>query len=165
MKQVILSRAKALVVLACVLPAQALAESCDSKRVDLRWPGGQSRFAVEIADTDRLRMIGLQHRERLGRFEGMLFVYPSERPVAFWMKNTLIPLDLLFFDGQGILQKIHRNAIPLDLTSLPGGRNIQYVLEINAGMSDKVGVKLGAEIRHPAVSNDLAAWPCGKVEN
>ena len=78
-------------------------------------------------------------RKSLDRFSGMLFVYDGEQKVNFWMRNTFIPLDLLFFDSKGILRKIHHNAKPLDLTNIFGGDSIQYVLEINAGLSAALG--------------------------
>ena len=67
-------------------------------------------------------------RKSLDRFSGMLFVYDQEQEVNFWMRNTLIPLDLLFFNSKGILKNIHQNAQPLDLTNIFGGNSIQYVM-------------------------------------
>ncbi len=90
----------------------------------------------------------------------MLFVYEEPQPVAFWMRNTLIPLDMLFFDGSGRLERIHSNAVPHDETPIPGGNDIRYVLEINGGLAESLGIDLGAEIRSPALDQAAAAWPC-----
>ena len=99
-------------------------------------------------------------RKSLDRFSGMLFVYDREQRVNFWMRNTFIPLDLLFFDSKGILRKIHHNAKPLDQTNIFGGDSIQYVLEINAGLSAALGIKVKSEMRYPLIHNDIAKWKC-----
>ena len=98
------------------------------------------------------------HRESLPRFSGMLFVYDRPQPVAFWMQNTLIPLDMLFFDAAGRLTRIQSRAQPLDETPVVGGDAVQYVLEINGGLAAELGIDLGAELRHPALTG--AAWSC-----
>ena len=106
------------------------------------------------------RAQGLMHRESLPRFAGMLFVYESPQPVAFWMKNTLIPLDMLFFDGAGRLTRIKASAAPHDETPVVGGDAVRYVLEINGGLAAELGIDPGAELRHPALDQATAAWPC-----
>lgn len=138
----------------------AAAQVCDPDVVDLRDEDTTLRFEVEVEDTAEGRAEGLMHRESLPRFSGMLFVYPKPGPVAFWMRNTLIPLDMLFFDPSGTLTRIQENAVPLDETPLPGGPNVLFVLEINGGLADSLGIEPGAELRHPAVDPELAAWPC-----
>jgi uncharacterized membrane protein (UPF0127 family) len=138
----------------------ATAQSCAPEVLDRRDPDATLRFQVEVADTDAERAQGLMHREQMARFAGMLFVYPESGTVAFWMRNTLIPLDMLFFDGTGRLTRIHENAVPLDETAIPGGDDVRLVLEINGGMASQLGIELGAELRHPAVDQELAAWPC-----
>ncbi len=90
---------------------------------------------------------------------GMLFVYDEPQFVSFWMRNTLIPLDMLFLDATGTVQHIHENAIPLDETAIPGGDDIQYVLEINGGLSSRLGITVGSALRHPSIG-DNAAWAC-----
>jgi uncharacterized membrane protein (UPF0127 family) len=75
------------------------------------------------------------------------------------MRNTLIPLDMLFADPTGRITHIHENAIPLDPTSIPGGENIQYVLEINGGMAARLGIAEGDVLQHPRLGPDAAA-PC-----
>jgi len=146
----------------CIAASGATAAVCMEDKLDIRMSGSVTRFAVEIADTVEERATGLMNREFMGQFSGMLFVYDRPQSVTFWMKDTLIPLDLLFVDESGVVQRIHENAIPLDLTGLPGGNQIQYVLEINGGMSELLGLKVGAQIRHPDIQNDLAIWPCTK---
>ncbi len=139
----------------------AAAEECAPGVLDLRDADATLRFEVEVMDSEEGRARGLMFRESLPRFGGMLFVYPEPEPVAFWMRNTLIPLDMLFFDETGRLTRIHENAVPLDETPIPGGNDILYVLEVNGGTVASLGIELGAEMRSPAVDPAVAAWPCG----
>ncbi|MBT8460852.1 MAG: DUF192 domain-containing protein, partial [Boseongicola sp.] len=123
---------------------------------------GQARFTVEVADDPGERSQGLMNRESMARSAGMLFVYEFPQRVAFWMRNTLIPLDMIFLDETGTVQRIHENAIPLDETAIPGGDNIQYVLEINGGLSERFGIDEGSVLRHPAIGEN-AVWGCQDV--
>lgn len=128
--------------------------------VDLRWDGGSARFNVEIADDFEERARGLMFRESLPRYDGMLFIYEGPHSAAFWMKNTLIPLDLVFLDEHGVVQSIHENAVPGSLESIPGGDGILVVLEVNGGLTRKLGLQVGAQMRHPAFSNSAPSWTC-----
>lgn len=134
--------------------------SCTDDRVDLRGTWGQAAFNVEVADEPAERSQGLMFRESMATSAGMLFVYEHPQTVAFWMRNTLIPLDLIFADENGVVQRVHANAIPLDETAIPGGDNIQYVLEINGGLSKIYGISEGSEMRHPTINSTLTAWSC-----
>lgn len=134
--------------------------SCDTSTIDIRSDGSSVRFAIEVVDTARDRAVGLMNRPSMPRFSGMLFVYESEREVSFWMRNTMIPLDMIFIDSAGVIQNIHENAIPYDESSIFGGDAIQYVLEINGGMARALGISVGSEVRHAAISNSLVKWPC-----
>lgn len=142
------------------LPGMAFADSCAPGTLDLRDGGSALRFSVEVADDADERAEGLMFRESMPKFSGMLFVYESAQPVAFWMRNTLIPLDMLFFDGTGRLERIKVNAMPHDETPVPGGSDIRYVLEINGGLAAELGIEPGAVIRHPGLDQATAAWPC-----
>lgn len=136
------------------------AAACAPGVAELRGPSSAARFNVEIADTDAERAQGLMNRRHLPASSGMLFVYDRPQPVAFWMKNTLIPLDMIFLDARGVVQRVHENARPLDETAIPGGREIFAVLEINGGLARRLGIRPGTEMRHPAFAPDTAAWPC-----
>lgn len=136
------------------------AQDCAFGSADLRQGASVLRFQVEVADEEAERARGLMFREAMPRFDGMLFVYDRPEPVAFWMKNTLIPLDMLFFDASGRLVSVHENAVPGDLTPIAGGEAIQYVLEINGGGARRLGIAPGAELRHPAIDQARALWPC-----
>ena len=145
---------------AAVASAAAADEACRDDAVFLKGDWGSARFSVEIADTPELRSRGLMFVEDMPTMAGMLFVYEREQPVSFWMKNTLIPLDMIFADGEGVVQHVHENAIPGDLTGIPGGSDIQFVLEINGGMADRLGIDAGSEMRHPSIPQDVASWAC-----
>ena len=127
---------------------------------DLRWAGGKARFAIELADTFDERAMGLMFRTQMPRFSGMLFIYPEPSSVSFWMKNTLIPLDMVFLDQTGLVTKVHENATPQSLEAIPGGEDILAVLEVNAGLTRRLGITVGAQMRHAAFDQDSAVWPC-----
>lgn len=137
----------------------ALAD-CAIDRVDLRGDWGQARFTVELADDPAERSQGLMFRENMPRSQGMLFLYEQPQRAVFWMKNTLIPLDMIFLNETGTVTNIHENAVPLDETGIDGGTGVLAVLEINGGLSRQLGVAVGSELRHPALDQATAAWAC-----
>ena len=133
---------------------------CSATAVELRTGEAVARINVEIADSDAERAQGLMNREKLARSSGMLFVYDTPRRAGFWMKNTLIPLDMIFADASGRVTRVHANAIPLDETSIDGGDGVAFVLEINGGLAKRLGIIEGSELRHPAVDQSKAVWAC-----
>ncbi|MCA0919993.1 DUF192 domain-containing protein [Pseudooceanicola nanhaiensis] len=134
---------------------------CRQDAVQLRGDWGTARFSVELAQSPGERAKGLMNRPSMRMSHGMLFVYPMPQPdVAFWMRNTLIPLDIIYMDATGTVQRIAAEAKPHDDTPLPGGAGIQFVLEINGGLAAAMGIVPGSQLRHPAIPQDKAAWPC-----
>jgi hypothetical protein len=105
--------------------------------------GQRHAFQVEIADTDAERRRGLMFRERLGERQGMLFLYPTQREVGIWMRNTLLPLDVLFIDGGGRIVRIAHDAVPYSEATIRSGRPVGAVLEINAGTAHALGIREG----------------------
>ena len=142
-----------------VLPFGAQA-ACSDNQIKLRGTWGKAVFDVEVVADPAARAQGLMFRETMPRGAGMLFVYERPQTVAFWMKNTLIPLDMIFASEDGVVRKVHSNAIPGDLTPIPGGDNIMYVLEINGGLSEIYGINAGSEMRHEIFDKEVASWPC-----
>lgn len=132
--------------------------ACRDDTLYIRSDFGKARFTVDVAKTAGDRAQGLMNVDFMPTSKGMLFVYPAPQPVAFWMKNTLIPLDMIFADSHGVVVKVHHSATPGDLTSIPGGDQVQFVLEINGGLAKMLRIEEGAQIRHPTVRR--AAWPC-----
>lgn len=140
--------------------AAAQANGCRGDTVLLRGDWGQARFGVELADTPETRGRGLMFRDSMPKSAGMLFVYPEPQHATFWMRNTLIPLDMIFADERGTVRHVHHEAVPGDETTIDGGEGILAVLEINGGLARAMGINEGSEIRHPAFDPETAAWPC-----
>lgn len=145
---------------ALVLGAGSVSAACSPDRVDLKGDWGQAAFSVELADDPQERAKGLMFRQSLPKGAGMLFVYETPQRASFWMKNTLIPLDMLFVDESGRVTRVHNNAIPHDLTPIDGGEGVYAVLEINGGLAARYGIESGTILRHPAFPEGLAIWPC-----
>ncbi len=149
-----------LAVLVLMLSTAAALANCAPNRVELRGDFGIARFSVEIADEPGERQRGLMFRENLPRSAGMLFVFPSEQPRSFWMRNVPISLDIIFFDGAGRLLNVQHDAVPFDPTSLPSAGPAQFVLEINGGLARQIGFQAGDVLRHPSLPQDRALWRC-----
>ena len=139
--------------------AQAQA-ACREDTVFLRGDWGQARFSVELANTPQTRSRGLMFRESMPRSSGMLFIYDSPQRAMFWMRNTLISLDMIFTDETGTVRHVHHEAIPGDETTIDGGTDVLTVLEINGGLARAMGIVAGSQMRHPAFEADKAVWPC-----
>lgn len=109
------------------------------------------RYAVEVADDDAERARGLMFRDNLADGSGMLFIHDREEPLAYWMKNTRIPLDILFFDDSLKLVFQQRDVPPCTMgdacPSYPSYEPARYVLEVNAGQAEQLHLEEGAELR------------------
>jgi uncharacterized membrane protein (UPF0127 family) len=115
--------------------------------------GREIKFDVELALNDVERSRGLMFRDKLGPYEGMLFDFYQEAPVSFWMKNTLIPLDMVFIGRDGTVRHVHANAKPLSTDSIPSQFPVRAVLEINGGSARLLGIKPGDRVKHPIFGN------------
>ncbi|HET6621155.1 MAG TPA: DUF192 domain-containing protein [Dongiaceae bacterium] len=109
----------------------------------------QYRFDVEIADDETERAEGLMYRQSLADNAGMLFLYPSPRPVQFWMKNTPLSLDIVFVRADGTIARIAADTTPLSEDLIPSGEPVLAVLEVKAGTMRELGIALGARLRNP----------------
>ncbi len=109
---------------------------------------GVFHFDVEIADSDPARERGLMYRKSLPSDHGMLFDFDMARPVAFWMKNTLIPLDMLFIGADGRVVSIAHDAAPLSETPIDSGGSVRGVLEIAGGRAAQIGAAPGDRVKH-----------------
>lgn len=151
-----------------LIVSQALAEniSCAWDRAVFNRDGASLVFRVEIADDAAERAKGLMYRKKLDPMSGMLFVYEQPREVSFWMRNTLIPLDMIFIDERGVVRHIHREARPLDETPIPGAvpgdddPDRLLVLEIAGGEARRLGLHIGDVLSHPALDRSKAVAPC-----
>jgi uncharacterized membrane protein (UPF0127 family) len=111
--------------------------------------GQNNTLTVEIADSDASRAKGLMMRTFLPQGQGMLFIWPEEAPRTMWMKDTFIPLDIIFMDGQGKIVGIITQAVPHDLSPLGTDRPARYVLEVPAGDADRLGLAVDQSIVLP----------------
>jgi uncharacterized protein len=117
-------------------------------QLTIRSANGEHRFTVAVAATAEQQERGLMFRRSLGPDEGMIFPYDPPQNVAFWMRNTLIPLDIIYIRSDGTIVRI-TNAKALDETPLPSGEPVVGVLEIRAGRAAELGIQEG----------DVATWP------
>lgn len=105
-----------------------------------------TRLDIEIAESDYEIETGLMYREKMDTNQAMLFIFPDVAFHSFYMKNTLIPLDIIFIDEGLNIVNIRENASPLDESGIPSGLPVQYVLEVNAGLSETWGIQLGDRV-------------------
>ncbi len=110
-------------------------------------------FEVELADDNEERSLGLMHREEMAADHGMLFTYERPQEAGVWMKNTLIPLDMLFVGADGEIVSIAKNAKPGSLRTISSGFRVSGFLEINGGQADALGIQPGDIVRHEALGN------------
>lgn len=135
-----------LVLLACPGAAQSVPPRSETLEVITR--NGTLTFTVELALTPDEQARGLMFRTELPQRHGMLFDFGAESPLSFWMRNTLIPLDMLFIGGDGVIRRIHANATPLSETPIPSGGPARAVLEIAGGSAARLGIAVGDRVRH-----------------
>ncbi|MCX7876686.1 MAG: DUF192 domain-containing protein [Melioribacteraceae bacterium] len=105
-----------------------------------------SSIDIEIADTDEQRQLGLMFRDKMEQNQGMLFIFDYEAPQAFWMHNTILPLDIIYVNSKMEIVRIIKNAKPMNDTSLPSIKPAKFVVEVNAGYCDNFGIKEGDKI-------------------
>jgi uncharacterized membrane protein (UPF0127 family) len=152
-----LSRRLMLAAPAALLSGGALAQSRDvtfpKSSLVVVTNNREIKFDVELALNDAERSRGLMFREKLGPYDGMLFDFYQEAPVSFWMKNTLIPLDMVFIAGDGTIKHVHSNAVPLSTDTIPSQFPVRAVLEINGGSARLLGIKPGDKVKHPIFGN------------
>ena len=128
-------------------PLPAAAKGLRVEPLDLVTSHGVVHFKVEIADNEATRERGLMFRTSMAPGRGMLFDFKHPQPVAFWMRNTLIPLDMIFIAADGRIVSIARNAVPHDETPIPSGGVILGVLELKGGRAAEIGLQPGDRVR------------------
>ena len=137
-----------LICLAVLTPAWAL----DRNTIEIAGKTGVHVFTVEIADTEAERERGLMYRKELPPGRGMLFDFHREQQVGFWMKNTLIPLDMIFIDRRGRIVSIAQNAKPLSEDVIMSGGQVRAVLEVIGGTVRRLGIQPGDRVSNPIFS-------------
>ena len=131
------------------------------EKLVIKTNGGQDiAYNIELAQTPQEHAKGLMHRQFMPEYQGMLFIFQKAKIQNFWMKNTLIPLDLLFIDEKGIIQHIHHNAIPHDQSFINSQNPVPFVLEINGGQAKKHGIQIGDKVLHKLMlaQNDIIVY-------
>ena len=136
-------------IAALAILALAIGACAQGPRIEIVGPDGARRAAVsvEIADSSARREYGLMYRRHLDENAGMIFVFKAPQHLEFWMKNTVIPLDMIFADGAGKIVGIVRKAEPFSEAIDSVEQNSQYVLEVNGGFCERHGVKPGDTLR------------------
>lgn len=114
----------------------------------IRTEKGPQTFKVELADNDATRARGMMFRTTMAPDAGMLFDFKQEQMASFWMRNTLIPLDMVFIRADGTIQNIHQRAIPKDETGINSTGPVRAVLELNGGTASRLGIKPGDRVEH-----------------
>jgi uncharacterized protein len=133
--------------------AHAPAHPAGEATLEIISKSGVHAFSVELATNDAERSRGLMFRKELPEGHGMLFDFESDRPVAFWMHNTLISLDMIFITGDGRILRIAENTEPLSDRLVPSGGPVRAVLEVIAGTARKLGIKAGDRVEGAIFSN------------
>lgn len=117
---------------------------------------GEKRFTIEVADEISERSAGLMFREDMVDDHGMLFVFERTQPVGFWMKNTPMPLDLIFIGQDGLVKAIKAGE-PMSEATITPGEPVRFVLEFKRGTAERAGIVRGTELRHPLIDQAAGA--------
>ena len=129
--------------------AVTLARAENVTPLSITTQSGTHRFMVEVADTPERRAVGLMHRPAMAADYGMLFDFKSDVQVAMWMRNTRIPLDMLFIARDGHIVNIAERAVPFSETTIPSKGPVRAVLELNGGTAARLGITPGDRVSHP----------------
>ena len=150
----VLARRRLVMAAAVVVSAFAAASvrAAETQTLEIVTAGGVHSFSVEVMTNDADRAKGLMFRRELPEGRGMLFDFQREQDIAMWMKNTYIPLDMIFIRGDGTIRRIAENTTPLSEATIPSGGPVRGVLEVIAGTARKFGIKPGDRVAHPIFS-------------
>lgn len=150
-------------VAAFLLAASAnAADRCAPQIVEILSDPEIRTFAIEIADDPGKQARGLMFRPALATDAGMLFIFEPPRPANFWMRNTMIPLDMIFIDDTGKIESIAERNDPYSERVSSSQNDVRAVLEINGGLSRQLGIGPGAQVIHPAFENAPEGARCQK---
>lgn len=131
---------------------KAPSEQTETVRVETK-QGRAHTFMVEVADDPRSRARGLMFRDELDRDNGMLFLFPRQKRLSFWMKDTPLPLDIIFIDKVGTIVHIAVDTTPYSLDPISSQYPAIGALEVNAGVSKDLGIETGDVVRHRFFKN------------
>lgn len=131
----------------------ASAQNADRTPLTIETGSGARTLQVELAETPEERSTGLMYRRSLEPDHGMLFDFGGDRPISMWMKNTYIPLDMIFIGGDRRVKHIARQATPLSERTIQSPVPARYVLEVKGGRSAELGIAPGDVVSGPAIEN------------
>jgi uncharacterized membrane protein (UPF0127 family) len=146
-----LARIAAGLLFACGLLAEGLAFAASGSTIMLKTETGDHSFDIEVMTTFQERARGLMFRRSLPENSGMLFLYDRPEPAAMWMKNTFIPLDMVFIAPGGTVHRIEKNTEPFSTKTISSDGSIIAVLELNAGAADRIKLKPGDRVIYPGL--------------
>ena len=132
--------------------APAQLQSYEKSTASIVTSAGKRDFTIELALTPAQQAQGLMFRREMAPDAGMLFVFPESREQTFWMKNTFLPLDMIFIKPDGTILSIAERTVPLTETPVPSHGNAKAVLEVNGGTAARLGIKPGDKVSAPALS-------------
>ncbi|MBM0103520.1 DUF192 domain-containing protein [Steroidobacter sp. S1-65] len=158
----LLATAAALLWLAIVGLSTARADDAAVAQLDRHFPRSSlqiatpdarlHKFDVWVADDDARRARGLMFVTKMPDQQGMLFIYPKAQPIAMWMKNTHIPLDMLFVRADGRVARVVENTTPMSTKTIESGEPVLAVIELNGGVAKRNNIRVGAQVIHPVFS-------------
>jgi uncharacterized membrane protein (UPF0127 family) len=141
-----------LAILTAVVLAVPRLGAAELQPLEIASKGGVHTFAVELALTPEQQSQGLMYRKELPEGQGMLFDFKREQEATFWMKNTYVPLDMIFIRADGRIHRIATNTTPLSEALVSSGGPVRAVLEVVAGTTKKLGIAAGDRVAHPIFS-------------
>ena len=139
--------------LALAAPAALALVSFEKSELTIESGEAKHRFEIEVARTSDQMTQGLMFRPKMAPDAGMLFLYSPPQPVAMWMYQTLIPLDMLFIGADGRVTNIHERAVPGSTATIESGGPVRAVLELNGGTAARLKLKPGDRVRHKEIDN------------
>jgi uncharacterized membrane protein (UPF0127 family) len=143
-----MTRAITILLLIFVSAGAAALERFEKSELTIVTTKGETVFQVELAKTRDQHAQGLMYRRKLAIDAGMLFIYDTPQPASFWMKNTFIPLDMLFIGKDGRIVNFHQRTVPHSLTPIRSKGKVLAILELNGGTAARLEIKAGDQVRH-----------------
>jgi uncharacterized protein len=141
----------AVVLCALILSVAAPAQAAGFSPLTVETKSGPHAFQVEVAADDASRAQGLMYRRKLDPDKGMLFDFGATEPVAMWMQNTYVPLDMVFILNDGTVHRVEEHTTPLSTRSIESGVDVRYVLELPAGTAKRIGIVHGSRVKHAII--------------
>jgi uncharacterized membrane protein (UPF0127 family) len=152
-RRILLLSCAAMIASLFVFGAKAQLQSFATSELTIVSATGPHRFTVEVAETPAQMEQGLMFRRTMASDAGMLFDYKTPTVATMWMRNTFIPLDMLFVDAQGRIVNVHQRAVPQSLDTIAATAPVRAVIELNGGTAARLGIAPGDQVQHPIFGN------------